>query len=76
MLPELGQILLALALLVTALQATLPLAGAHRDNSAWMDVARPTAYAQLLLLGGAFAILTWGFVSQDFSVKIFIKSLA
>lgn len=69
MLPELGQILLALALLVTALQATLPLAGAHRDNSAWMDVARPTAYAQLLLLGGAFAILTWGFVSQDFSVK-------
>ena len=69
MLPELGQVLLALALLVAALQAALPLAGAHRGNADWMAVARPAAYAQLLLLGGAFALLTWAFVSQDFSVK-------
>ncbi len=69
MLPELGQVLLALALLVALLQALLPLAGAQRGNAAWMAVARPAAYAQLLLLAGAFAILTWAFVSQDFSVK-------
>jgi len=69
MLPELGQVLLILALLVAALQATLPLAGAQRGHAGWMAVARPAAFAQLLLLGGSFAILTWGFVSQDFSVK-------
>ncbi|AKC85555.1 heme lyase CcmF/NrfE family subunit [Pseudoxanthomonas suwonensis] len=69
MLPELGQVLLALALLVAMLQTVLPLAGAQRGNAAWMAVARPTAYAQLLLLAGAFAILTWAFVVQDFSVK-------
>ncbi|HET6397872.1 MAG TPA: heme lyase CcmF/NrfE family subunit [Pseudoxanthomonas sp.] len=69
MLPELGQVLLVLALLVALLQSVLPLAGAQRGNAAWMAVARPAAHAQLLLLAGAFAILTWAFVSQDFSVK-------
>ncbi|MEO8365096.1 MAG: heme lyase CcmF/NrfE family subunit [Pseudoxanthomonas sp.] len=69
MLPELGQITLILALLVAVLQAVLPLAGAQRDKSAWMAIARPAAYAQLVLVLGAFAILTIAFVTQDFSVK-------
>ena len=69
MLPELGQIALILALLVAALQALLPLAGAHRNKATWMDVARPAAYAQLWLVMLAFIALTVAFVQQDFSVK-------
>ena len=69
MLPVLGQIALILALLVAALQALLPLAGAHRNKDAWMDVARPAAYAQLWLVMLAFIALTVAFVQQDFSVK-------
>ena len=69
MLPELGQIALILALLVAALQALLPLAGAHRNKAAWMEVARPAAYAQLWLVVLAFIALTVAFVQQDFSVK-------
>ena len=69
MLPELGQIALILALLVAILQSVLPLAGAHRNKSAWMDVARPAAYAQLWLVMLAFIALTVAFVQQDFSVK-------
>ncbi len=69
MLPELGQVALALALLIAALQAALPLVGAHRGIDAWMHIARPAAFAQLALVALAFAILTWGFVSQDFSLK-------
>ena len=69
MLPELGQVALVLALLIAALQTALPLAGAHRGIAPWMAVARPAAYAQLLLVGLAFAILTYGFVSQDFSQR-------
>ncbi|MFC7301145.1 heme lyase CcmF/NrfE family subunit [Cognatiluteimonas weifangensis] len=69
MLPELGQVALLLALLVAALQGLLPLVGAQRGNRAWMAVARPAAYAQLLLVAGAFAILTYGFVAQDFSLR-------
>ncbi|MCJ0824967.1 heme lyase CcmF/NrfE family subunit [Luteimonas sp. 50] len=68
MLPELGQVALLLALLVAALQGLLPLVGAQRGTASWMAVARPAAYAQLLLVAGAFAILTHAFVTQDFSV--------
>lgn len=69
MLPELGQILLVAALLMALLQAVLPLWGAQRGYPAWMAVARPAAYAQLVLLLGAFCVLTAAFVTQDFSVR-------
>jgi len=69
MLPELGQIALILALLVAIVQALLPLAGAQRGIGAWMAVARPAAFAQLLLVLAAFVVLTVAFVVQDFSVK-------
>ena len=69
MLAELGQVALALALIVSILQAALPLAGAQRGIHAWMAVARPAAYGQLVLVAIAFVILTWGFVSQDFSMR-------
>ena len=69
MLPEIGQVALVLALLVAGLQAVLPIAGAQRGKPGWMAVARPAAYAQLLLLSVAYVILTTAFVTQDFSVK-------
>ena len=68
LLPEFGQIALTLALLISLLLATLPLIGAQLGVSPWMAVARPAAWAQLALVGVAFAILTWSFVAQDFSV--------
>ncbi len=68
-LPELGQVALILALLVAAMQALLPLAGAHRGIAPWMAVARPAAFLQLALVASAFAILAHAFVIQDFSVK-------
>ena len=69
MLPELGQVLLACALLAALLQAVLPLWGAQRGRGAWMAVAVPAAVAQLALVAGAFALLTVAFVQQDFSVR-------
>ncbi len=69
MLPELGQIALILALLIATVQAVLPLAGAQRGIASWMALARPAAYAQLALVGLAYAILTHAFVTQDFSVQ-------
>ncbi len=68
-LPELGQITLILALLVAVLQAGLPLLGAHRNISSWMAVARPAAGMQLVLVALSFAVLTYGFVTQDFSLR-------
>ena len=68
-LPELGQVTLILALLVAILQAALPLAGAQTGRSAWMAVARPAAYAQLLMVLCSYVALTVAFVMQDFSVR-------
>ena len=69
MLPEFGQFALLLALVVSVALAALPLAGAQRGVGAWMDVARPAAYAQLASIAVAFGVLTYAFVTQDFSVK-------
>ncbi|MGO0999377.1 heme lyase CcmF/NrfE family subunit [Lysobacter sp. CA196] len=69
MLPELGQIALILALLISIVQASLPMLGAHRGIAPWMAIARPAAYAQLILVGFAFLILTEAFVTQDFSLR-------
>ena len=68
MLPELGQVAMILALLLACLQAVMPLAGAQRNKTSWMAVARPAAFAQLVLLLFAFVVLTIGFVTQDFSI--------
>ena len=68
MLPELGQIALALALLLSLLLGILPLLGAQRASAPLMATARPLAYAVLVFIAIAFAILTHAFVVQDFSL--------
>ncbi|HEX6266861.1 MAG TPA: heme lyase CcmF/NrfE family subunit [Burkholderiales bacterium] len=64
MIPELGQVSLALALAVALAQGTLPFA-----NAAWRGVARSAAQAQTLLVALAFGCLVYAFVTNDFSVQ-------
>ena len=59
MIPELGQIALALALAVAIIQAVLPLAGAANGNRAWIAVARPAAQTQALLVAFAERGIDW-----------------
>ncbi len=68
MLPELGQFALVLALLLAAVQCALPIYGAWRNNDTLMGIARPAAAGQFVFVVLAFAILTWAFMTQDFSV--------
>jgi cytochrome c-type biogenesis protein CcmF len=68
MVPELGAFALILALLLAALQGTLPIAGAHRRDATWIGIARPLAYAQFSFIAFAFACLAWSFWHNDFSV--------
>ncbi len=71
---ELGHFSLILALFVAAVQASLPLFGAHRNHGPWMALARPTAYLQFALVGLAFACLTNLYVTSDFSVLNVIQN--
>jgi cytochrome c-type biogenesis protein CcmF len=68
MLPELGQFALILALLLAAVQCTLPLYGAWRGNTTLVSIARPAVAGQAVFVVLAFGILTWAFLTQDFSV--------
>jgi cytochrome c-type biogenesis protein CcmF len=68
MLPELGQFALILALLLAAVQCALPIFGAWRGNATLIAVARPAVAGQAVFVVLAFGILTYAFVTQDFSV--------
>jgi cytochrome c-type biogenesis protein CcmF len=68
MIPELGQISLILSLLIALLLASMPLIGAHKNNAALMQTARPLAFAQLGFIVLTFLLLSYSFTVHDFSV--------
>ena len=68
MLPELGNFALILAALLAFAQCVLPILGAHRRDTALMAVARPVVIGQFVFVLFAYLLLTYAFVSQDFSV--------
>ena len=68
MIPELGQVALVLALLLSLVQCILPLAGAALGKSRWMAVGLSAAVGQFVFVALAFGALTYAFVTQDFSV--------
>jgi len=70
MLNELGHFALILAFAVAAVQATVPLIGAHKGWAGWMAVGEPAASAHFLLIAFSFGALTWAFVTSDFSLQL------
>ncbi|HVC50592.1 MAG TPA: heme lyase CcmF/NrfE family subunit [Stellaceae bacterium] len=68
MIDEIGHFALVLALCVSALQATLPLIGAARNDSALIAMARPAALVQFLFIGIAFFALMHAYAVSDFSL--------
>ncbi len=70
MIAELGHFLLILAFAVSLVAAVAPMVGAQKGWSDWMALSMPAATALFVLVGGAFAALTWSFVTSDFSVRL------
>jgi cytochrome c-type biogenesis protein CcmF len=69
MIPEFGQLALALALCLALVQATLPLVGAARGRADWMAMARPAAAGQFVFVAIAFGALEYTLLTDDFSVS-------
>jgi cytochrome c-type biogenesis protein CcmF len=67
---EIGQFALILALVLSAVQALAPLAGAWRTDPVLMAVGRSAALLQLLFVGVAFVSLATCYVLNDFSVTL------
>ena len=70
MIAELGHFSLILALALSAIQASLPLIGAQRNNANWMDVAPWAAVGQFVFIAFAFLSLMHAYVTSDFSVAV------
>ncbi|MFK8068187.1 MAG: heme lyase CcmF/NrfE family subunit [Gammaproteobacteria bacterium] len=68
MIPEIGHFALVMALSTALVQAFLPLWGAQTNNPSLMAVAKPAAFGQFLFLFISYAVLTYAFISHDFSV--------
>src|SRR3546814_16537287 len=71
---ELGHFALILALAAAVLQGSLPMIGAARGDAAWMALARPAAFAQLVLVVFAFGALTHASVTSDVPVATVVAT--
>jgi len=69
MVPEIGNIALTLALVLSILLAVYPLWGAQRQHEALMATAKPLAIGLFLFTLIAYLCLTYAFITDDFSVE-------
>jgi cytochrome c-type biogenesis protein CcmF len=74
MIPEIGHFALVLALVVAAVQGSVPLLGAARGDASLMEIARTGAVAQLVLVAIAFAALTQAYLTSDFSLANVVQN--
>jgi cytochrome c-type biogenesis protein CcmF len=65
---ELGLFALVISCLLATAQAFFGLAGAHYGNRRWMAAARPAVTGQWVFIALSFAVLSWAFYKNDFSV--------
>lgn len=68
MIPEIGSILLCLALGIAVLLSFYPLWGVARNDARLMSSSRPLAWLLFLCVTGAFLVLVNAFIVNDFSV--------
>ena len=76
MIPELGHFALALACVIAAAQAVLPIWGAWRGDARLMRAAPALALGQLLALLTAAGALVWSSVVSDFTVLNVVQNSA
>ncbi|WP_100642259.1 heme lyase CcmF/NrfE family subunit [Alteromonas facilis] len=68
MIPELGNIALTLALVLSILLSVYPLWGAQTNNTRLMATAKPLGIALFVFTAIAYGCLTYSFLMDDFSV--------
>lgn len=70
MIPEYGHFSLAIALALAILLALVPMWGVIKNNRALMALSRSLAVGQFVFVAISFAILTYAFLTNDFSVAL------
>lgn len=68
MFPELGHYALIIALIMALIQSSVPLLGAQLKMTSWMSFGSPMVWGQFFFTTLSFLVLTYAFVTDDFSV--------
>ncbi|MFT5083808.1 MAG: cytochrome c-type biogenesis protein CcmF [Lentisphaeria bacterium] len=68
MIPEYGHLALIISLFLSVCLSVVPLAGTINGTVVWMSASRSLATGIFIFVAIAFAILTWSFYKDDFSV--------
>ncbi len=71
---ELGHFALIVAFVVALVQMIVPMIGAQKGWTGWMEMAVPAAVAQFVLTGLAFAALVYAFATSDFSLALVVEN--
>ena len=74
MVTEFGHFALIVALIVACIQTIVPFVGLYLRRQELISIASPAATAQFFLLSGAFAALTYAFVTSDFTLQIVVAN--
>ncbi len=74
MIVELGHFVLALALVVSLIGATVPLWGVLRGKKGWISLALPAARALFILVSLSFLALVYAYTTSDFSVRNVVEN--
>lgn len=74
MMPEVGSFLLCLGLALALLLSVYPLWGAWRQDARLMAMARPLAAGLFACIAGAFMLLVWAFIVNDFTVSYVVNN--
>jgi len=69
MIPELGHFALIIALMIAIAQSVIPMVGAQKRITSWIALARPLARVQFLFILLSYMALTYGFLTNDFTIK-------
>ncbi|MEM7358736.1 MAG: heme lyase CcmF/NrfE family subunit [Pseudomonadota bacterium] len=68
MIGELGTYCLVLALCVALAQSVIPILGAQQNRQSWMAFSRSAAYTVWWLAALAYGLLTYAFITHDYSI--------
>ncbi|WP_205950594.1 heme lyase CcmF/NrfE family subunit [Pantoea stewartii] len=74
MMPELGSFLLCLGVALALLLSVYPLWGAWRQDARLTGMARPLAVGLFGCVAGAFGLLVWAFIVNDFTVSYVVNN--
>ncbi|NLS13258.1 heme lyase CcmF/NrfE family subunit [Vibrio sp. SM6] len=69
MIAEIGHFALVLSLAMAVLLSILPMWGAANNSAMLMNTARPLSWGMFGFLLLSFALLSWGFYSNDFTIQ-------